>query len=67
MLLTVPGHADCKTFLEPAVLAAVAIEPDDETLAVAQTPVLDLFLYTPSEETLDTETYKLRKNAILFL
>lgn len=41
-----------KAFLEAAILTSVAVEPDDQTLAVSQTPVLDLLLNTSPEETL---------------
>ena len=50
--LTVARHADGQTFLEATVLAPVAVEPDDQALAVAQAPVLDLFLNAPPEEAL---------------
>lgn len=52
MRLTVPGHADGETLPEPAVLAAITIQSYHQTLAVTKTPVLDLLLYTSSEESL---------------
>lgn len=51
-LLTVAGHPDGKTFLEPTVLTSVPVEPDDQTLAVPQAPVLDLLLDASPEEAL---------------
>ena len=50
--LTISRHADEEALLEATVLAAVAIQPDHETLSVAQTAVLDLLLDAPAEETL---------------
>lgn len=55
-LLTVAGHPDGKTFLEPTVLTPVPVEPDDQTLAVPQAPVLDLLLDASSEEALQQNT-----------
>lgn len=51
-LLTVPGHADIETFLEPAKLASVPIEPDHEALLIPQTSVLDFLLNTAPEKAL---------------
>lgn len=56
-LLTVAGHPDGQTFLEPTVLTSVPVEPDDQTLAVAQTPVLYLLLDAPPEEALKQNTF----------
>jgi hypothetical protein len=52
LVLTVAGHSDSEAFLESAVLTPVSIEPDHHALPVPQTPVLDLLLDAPSEETL---------------
>lgn len=51
-VLTVAAHASGKAFLEAAVLAAVAVQSDDEALAVPQAPVLDLLLDAATKETL---------------
>lgn len=52
MVLTVSAHSNGEAFLEPTVLAPVPVEPDHQTLAVAQTAVLDLLLDAPPEESL---------------
>ncbi len=52
-ILTVAGHADSDAFLEPAVLAAIAVHPDDVALLILQTrPILDLLLDAPPEKSL---------------
>lgn len=51
-LLTVAGHPDGETFLEPTVLTPVPVEPDDQALAVPQAPVLYLLLDASPEEAL---------------
>lgn len=51
-VLTVPGHADRQAFLEPTILTAISVQSDHQTFAVSQTPIFDLFLYAPSEESL---------------
>lgn len=51
-LLTVAGHPDGETFLEPTVLTPVPVEPDYQTLAVPQAPVLYLLLDASPEEAL---------------
>ena len=56
--LTIAGHADGQAFLEAAVLTAVAVQSDDQALAVSQAAVLDLLLDTPPEEALYNELSK---------
>lgn len=50
--LTVSRHANSEAFLEATVLTAIAIQPNNETLAVPQTPVFNLLLNGSSEEAL---------------
>lgn len=57
-ILTIPGHADGQTLLESAILTAIPVQSYDQTLAVPQAPVLDLFLYAPPEETLNNKTWQ---------
>lgn len=52
IVLTIPGHADCQAFFESAVLTPIPVQSDHQTFAVPQTPIFDLFLYTPPEEPL---------------
>lgn len=60
--LTIARHADGQAFFKAAVLASVAVEPDNQTFTIAQAPVLDLFLDTPPEETLQSFTHTQRNN-----
>lgn len=55
-ILTVAGHPDGKTFLEATVLTAVPVQPDDQTLAIPQAPVLYLLLDAAPEEALEQNT-----------
>ncbi len=53
-LLTVSGHPCCDALLEPAVLAAVAVDAQDVALLVLGAgPVLDLLLDGATEEALE--------------
>jgi len=52
-ILTVPAHSCCHALLEAAVLAPVAIDPENGALLVLGAwSVVDPLLYTPPEETL---------------
>lgn len=51
-LHSVSGHAQSQTFLQTAVLAAVAARSVDQTVFLARTRVGGVTLLTPPEETL---------------
>jgi hypothetical protein len=55
-LLTVAGHSHGETFLEAAVLTAVPVQPDDQTLPVPQAAILYLLLDAAPEEALQHNT-----------
>lgn len=52
--LTVSGHSEGETFLQAAVLAAVAVCSVDEAVPLARAGVRCIVLLTASEETLAT-------------
>lgn len=63
-MLTVSAHAGGDALLEPAVLAAVAVDPQDAALLVLRArPVLDLLLDRAAEKALQ----KTRKEACVRL
>ena len=51
-ILTVSGHSNGEAFLETTILTPIPVEPDHEALPIPKTPVLDLLLDTPPEESL---------------
>jgi len=52
LVLTIAAHASGEAFLEAAILAAIAVQPNDQALSVPQTAVFDLFLDAATKETL---------------
>lgn len=64
--LTVPRHAHGQAFLEAAVLAAVAVQPDHQALAIPQAAVLYLLLDAPAEEPLQVIMPHVKTNPINF-
>lgn len=52
LVLTIAAHASGKAFLEAAVLAAIAVQSDDQALAVPQTAIFDLLLDAATKESL---------------
>ena len=65
--LTVSGHADGQTLLEPALLAAVAVAPHDGAVLHFQTLlVLDVLLDAPAEKSLRSQKRRNVQNDVSF-
>ena len=50
--LAISGHAECQAFLEPTILASVAVDAIDDAILLARALVVDDGTLRPPEEAL---------------